>query len=109
VPLSILANAGIDLRGGVLSDALRSPIAWGLMLGLVVGRVVGIGATVPAGARLGLGRLPQGVRSGQVLGGAALSGIGFTVSLLITGLAFDGRALQNQGRVGVLLAALLAA
>jgi Na+/H+ antiporter NhaA len=108
VPLFALANAGVDLRGGVLSDALRSPITWGVVLGLVVGKLVGIGVTALAGARLGLGRLPQGVRSGHVLGGAALSGIGFTVSLLITGLAFDDPALQDQARVGVLLAALLA-
>jgi protein-disulfide isomerase len=57
--------------------------------------------------RLGLGAFPQGVGSGQVLGGAALSGIGFTVSLLIADLAFDAH-LQAQATVGVLLAAALA-
>lgn len=57
--------------------------------------------------RLGLGKLPQGVGSGQVVGGAALSGIGFTVSLLIVGLAFEAPALRAQATVGVLLAAVL--
>lgn len=108
VPLFALANAGVDLRGGVLSDALRSPVTWGVVIGLVVGKLVGISVTALAGTRLGLGRLPQGVRPSHVLGGAALSGIGFTVSLLITSLAFDDPVIQDEARVGVLLAALLA-
>jgi hypothetical protein len=59
--------------------------------------------------RLRLGSLPQGVGEGQVAGGAALSGIGFTVSLLIANLAFESRELRDEGTVGVLLAAVLAA
>ena len=58
--------------------------------------------------RLRLGALPQGVGEGQVLGGAALSGIGFTVSLLIADLAFDSEVLRDEATVGVLLAAVLA-
>ena len=109
VPLFALANAGVDLRGGVLSEALRSPLTWGVVLGLVVGKLVGVGVGSLGSVRLGLGSLPQGVGSGQVLGGAALSGIGFTVSLLIAGLAFDTPTLRDQATVGVLLAAVLAA
>ncbi len=109
VPVFALANAGVDLRGGVLSEALRSPVTWGVVLGLVVGKLVGISGGVLLGVRLNLGTLPQGVRPGHVVGGAALSGIGFTVSLLIAGLAFaDNDALQDRARVGVLLAAALA-
>ena len=108
VPLFALVNAGVDLRGGVLVDALRSPVTWGVVLGLVVGKLVGVSATALLGARSGLGRLPIGVRPGHVVGGAALSGIGFTVSLLITDLAFDDRGLQDAATVGVLLAAALA-
>jgi 2-hydroxychromene-2-carboxylate isomerase len=108
VPLFALANAGVDLRGGVLENALASPLTWGVVLGLVVGKFVGIGGAALAGARLGLGRLPQGVGPGQVLGGAALSGIGFTVSLLIVGLAFEAPDLQDEATVGVLLALPLA-
>lgn len=107
VPLFALANAGVDLRGGVLGDALRSPVTWGIVVGLVVGKLVGIGAGALLGARLGLGRLPQGVGPGQVLGGAALSGIGFTVALLIAGLAF-GPELQDEATVGILLALVAA-
>ncbi len=109
VPLFALANAGIDLRGGVLSEALSSPVTWGVVLALVVGKLIGVGLTAMAAVRLRLGRLPQGVASGHVLGGAALSGIGFTVSLLIAGLAFDDApTLRNQATVGVFIAAVLA-
>lgn len=108
VPLFALANAGVDLRDGVLADALRSPVTWGVVLGLVVGKLLGIGLGAWLAVRSGLGRLPQGVGPGQVAGGAALSGIGFTVSLLIAELAFGGSELRSEATVGVLLAAVLA-
>jgi Na+/H+ antiporter NhaA len=108
VPLFALANAGVDLRGGVLADAFGSPLTWGVVLGLVVGKLVGVGFGALGGVRLGMGGLPQGVGQGQVLGGAALSGIGFTVSLLIVGLAFETPELRDAATVGVLLAAVLA-
>ncbi len=108
VPVFALANAGVDLRGGVLGDALGSPVTWGVVLGLVAGKLIGIAGGALGAERLGLGTLPKGVGEGQVVGGAALSGIGFTVSLLIVGLAFDSQALRDQATVGVLIAAVLA-
>lgn len=108
VPLFAFANAGVDLREGVLSDALGSKLTWGVVLGLVVGKFVGIGATALLSVRARIGTLPQGVRGGHVLGGAGLSGIGFTVALLIAGLAFDDEQLRERATVGVLLAAVLA-
>ncbi|MCD4524102.1 Na+/H+ antiporter NhaA [Nocardioides sp. cx-173] len=108
VPVFALANAGVDLRDGVLGEALRSSLTWGVVVGLVVGKTVGIGLGALGSVRLGLGRLPQGVGTGHVIAGGALSGIGFTVSLLIVGLALDTEALRAQATVGVLLAAVLA-
>jgi Na+/H+ antiporter NhaA len=108
VPLFALANAGVDLRGGVLSDALSSPLTWAVALGLVVGKTVGITAGAIGAVRLRLGSLLEGVGEGQVVGGAALSGIGFTVSLLIVGLAFESQRLQDEAKIGVLLGAVLA-
>lgn len=108
VPLFALANAGVDLRDGVLAEALTSRVTWAVVVALVLGKFLGIGLTSLAGIRAGLGRLPQGVGFGHVFGGAALSGIGFTVSLLIAGLAFDDPTLRDQATVGVLLAAALA-
>ncbi|HWC26253.1 MAG TPA: Na+/H+ antiporter NhaA, partial [Solirubrobacteraceae bacterium] len=109
VPLFALANAGVDLRGGLLGDALASPVTWGVVVGLVAGKLVGVGLGALGARRLGLGALPQGVGAGHALGGAALSGIGFTVSLLIVDLAFDSPALRAQATIGVLLAATIAA
>ncbi len=108
VPLFALANAGVDMRDGVLADALGSPLAWAVVAGLVVGKTVGITVGALGAIRARLGLLPQGVGEGQVVGGAALSGIGFTVSLLIAGLAFDSPTLQEEAKIGVLLAAALA-
>ena len=108
VPLFALANAGVDLRGGVLGDSLTSAVTWGVVLGLVLGKSIGIFAGTWTSVRLGWGQLPQGVGLGHTLAGGALSGIGFTVSLLIITLAFDSSRLQDEARVGVLLAALLA-
>ncbi|MTE18984.1 Na+/H+ antiporter NhaA [Streptomyces sp. TRM43335] len=108
VPLFALANAGVDLRGGVLVQALSSSVTWGVVAALVVGKSLGVTLASAAGVRLGLGRLPQGVGWGHVLGGATLSGIGFTVSLLVTGLAFDDRILRDEATVGVLIALLVA-
>ena len=109
VPIFALANAGIDLRGGVLGDALTSTVTWGVVAGLVLGKFLGISVATWAAVRLGLGRLPQGVGPGSVLGGAALSGIGFTVALLIIGLAFDDPRVTAEATVGVLLAMMISA
>jgi Na+/H+ antiporter NhaA len=109
VPLFALANAGVDLRGGLLGEALRSPLTWAIVVGLVAGKLAGIGAGALGSVRLGAGSLPRGVGEGQVLGGAALSGIGFTVSLLIVHLAFDEARRGDEATVGVLLAAPMAA
>ncbi|MEV5412966.1 Na+/H+ antiporter NhaA [Thermopolyspora sp. NPDC052614] len=108
VPLFALANAGVDLRGGVLGQALTSPITWGVVLALAGGKLVGVGGSALIASRLGLGNLPQGVGPGHVLGGAALSGIGFTVSLLIAGIAFADPVMHDEAVVGVLLAAVIA-
>ncbi len=107
VPVFALANAGVDLRDGMLAEALASPVTWAVAIGLVAGKFLGIGGFALAAAKLGIGRLPQGVGPGHVLAGGALSGIGFTVSLLVIGLAFDDRDLQAKATVGVLLALVL--
>ncbi|NYE35025.1 Na+/H+ antiporter NhaA [Nocardioides cavernae] len=108
VPVFALANAGVDLRDGVLADAFGSALMWGIVLGLVVGKALGIFLGAFASVRLGWGRLPQGVGMGHTLAGGALSGIGFTVSLLIISLAFESSRLQDEARVGVLVSAVLA-
>lgn len=107
VPIFALANAGVDLRGGVLATALASPITWGVTAGLVLGKLVGVSLGAWAAVRAGLGRLPDGVGPGSVLGGAALSGIGFTMALLIISLSLEGEQ-ADDATIGVLLSLVLA-
>jgi Na+:H+ antiporter, NhaA family len=108
VPIFALANAGVVVDGELLERAVSSPITHGVIAGLVVGKCVGIGLSSAIAIRLGLGRLPGRMREGELWGGAALAGIGFTISLFVTDLAFDSRELQDEARVGILCASLLA-
>ena len=107
VPVFAVANAGIELHAGALSSP--SAVLAGVAVGLVVGKVVGIVSFSWLAVRLGLGHLPAGVRWGQIAGMAALAGIGFTVSLVVTGLAFDDPALQDDAKMAILLASVGAA
>lgn len=108
VPLFALLNAGVDLRGGVLGEALSSKLTWGIVLGLVLGKTIGITTGITASIRSRIGALPRGIGKGQTVGGAALSGMGFTVSLLIAGLAFRDPVVQDEAVVGILLASVFA-
>lgn len=109
VPVFALANAGIFLGGGVLANALGSPLFWGVALGLVLGKIFGISGAIFLASRLRLAKLPDGVESGHVWGIAALGGIGFTVSIFITGLAFSSIALLEYAKIGIFAASLSAA
>jgi len=109
VPLFALANAGVAIDGDMLADALGSPVTLGVVLGLVVGKLAGITLASLLAVRLRLGTLPANVGRRQLAGGAALAGIGFTVSLFVTDLAFTDPELRDQAKVGVLAASLLAA
>jgi NhaA family Na+:H+ antiporter len=106
VPLFALANAGIDLRGGLLGEAMGSSLTWAIVLGLVVGKTTGISAAVWLGVRSGLGRLPDGVEPLHVLAVAAVAGIGFTVSLFIADLAYTDATLVATSKVGIFLASV---
>ena len=101
VPLFALANAGVYLGGGKLADAATSRLAWAIAIALVVGKLVGISGTIFAGVRARIGVLPAGVDRRAIWGAAALGGIGFTVSLFIAGLAFEGSALEDEAKVGI--------
>jgi len=108
VPLFALANAGIALNGAFLGRAFSSRITLGILLGYVVGKPVGILGCTWLATRLSRGRLQPPVGWAAVAGGGTIAGIGFTVSLLVATLAFDGRQLE-EAKVGILSAALGAA
>ncbi|MGR2751886.1 Na+/H+ antiporter NhaA [Agromyces arachidis] len=108
LPVFALANAGVHLDAETISTAFMSPLVWGIVAGLVVGKFVGITGAVAVVTATGLGRLAPGLRMPRIAGGAALSGIGFTISLFIVSLAFDDPEQQDLGRVGVLAASVIA-
>src|SRR5947199_2964383 len=105
VPLFALANAGIALNGAFLARAFGSPITLGILLGYVVGKPVGILGCSWLATLLSRGRLRPPVGWAAVAGGGTIAGIGFTVSLLVATLAFDGAQLE-EAKLGVLSAAL---
>ncbi|MCB0857177.1 MAG: Na+/H+ antiporter NhaA [Solirubrobacterales bacterium] len=109
VPLFALANAGIYLRDGVLGDALSSEITWAVIAGLVVGKTVGISVSALLALRFGSGTLPEGMKRVQVWGVASLGGIGFTVSLFITDLAFTDLSLVDGAKVGIFIGSIASA
>ena len=109
VPLFALANAGVDLRGGLLGEAMGSSLTWAIAVALVLGKTVGVSAAVFLCLRTGLGTLPTGVRARHVVGVAAVAGIGFTVSLFIAELAYSDARLIETAKVGIFTGSLAAA
>jgi Na+:H+ antiporter, NhaA family len=110
VPVFALANAGIRIPTGDLGEMMSSPVTWGVVVGLVVGKTVGVSAATLIAVRAGLGRLPEGVTRRYLVGAAALAGIGFTVSLFVAELAFPGDPITGRdARLGVLVASMAAA
>jgi NhaA family Na+:H+ antiporter len=110
VPLFALANAGVrfaDFENGVV-DALTSPVTLGVGLGLLVGKLVGISVATWLAVRTGLGKLPTQTGWSQIVGLAALAGIGFTVSMFVTELAFTEAALADSAKVGIFIGSGLA-
>jgi len=108
VPIFALANAGVVLDGASIEAAATGAVAWGIVLGLVVGKPVGITAGVVLALRLRIGALPAGVRLRHLSGVSLIAGIGFTVSLFVADLSFEG-ALLGEAKVAILTASVLAA
>jgi len=106
VPLFALANAGIPLNGGFLRHALASPIALGILVAGVVGKPLGVVTSAWIAGRTTRGRLQSPVGWAALTGGGTVSGIGFTVSLLIASLVFTGVDLEDA-KVGILATALV--
>jgi protein-disulfide isomerase len=107
VPLFALANAGIHVTGSLLGDAITSPITLGIIVGYVVGKPIGIVSASWIATRPALHGPRPPISWPLIVGGGAVAGIGFTVSLLISGLAFTGEHLA-EAKLGVLGAAIIA-
>ncbi|MFZ9017434.1 MAG: Na+/H+ antiporter NhaA [Ilumatobacteraceae bacterium] len=109
VPIFALANAGIRLPASELGAAFSNRVTWGVVLGLVVGKTIGISGATLVAVLFRVARLPQGVTVRYVIGAGALGGIGFTVSLFVTELAFGEAIVGTDARLGVLVGSLIAA
>ena len=107
VPLFAFSSIGINVDGQLLEDALTSPITLGILAGYVIGKPLGIFTALVLVTRSWATGLRPAVSWPVALGGGVVAGIPFTVSLLIAGIAFEGRELE-EAKVGVLGAAIIA-
>ncbi len=107
VPLFAFANAGIEVSLGSLRDAFRSPIMWGVLAGLLVGKPMGVMMAVKLTERSGVADRPEGTTTRQLLGAGHAAGIGFTVAIFIAELAFDTEEHQADAKMAILIASLL--
>ena len=107
VPLFAIANAGIPVSVSALRDASGARVAWGVATGLLVGKPLGILFATWLVVRIGAGSLPEGASWRTLVPAAIVAGVGFTVSLFVTELAFSG-VVADQAKVGVLGASIIA-
>lgn len=107
LPIFAFANAGVTLSGD-LGGVYWEPVTMGVLIGLVVGKIVGVVAFSRIMVWLKISRLPNGVKWKHIMGVGLLAGIGFTMSLFITELAFDSEAQATQAKIGILSASFLA-
>lgn len=111
LPVFAFANAGIHFgraEGGFMAS-LTHPVSLGIIMGLLVGKMLGVMLFSWLGVKLKLANLPQGMNWGQVVGVAALCGIGFTMSLFIGSLAFAGLEIKPfDERLGIVMGSVLA-
>lgn len=108
VPVFALANAGVRFGGVDLAAAVTHPVALGVMIGLFVGKAVGISLFAWLAIKLRLGVLPRLTGWTHIVGLALIAGIGFTVSLFVTGLAFDAADLADRAKIGIFVGSFVA-
>lgn len=109
IPLFALANTGIALSGDIVRAALHSPITWAIIIGRVIGKPLGILLATNATVATGRGDRPGGAGNRKTVGVASAAGMGFTVALFITELAFSDESQRSSATLGILLAAVIAA
>jgi Na+/H+ antiporter NhaA len=107
VPVFALANAGIEINGAFLDRAFSSPITLGILCGYVLGKPAGVFGGTWLATKLSGGVLRPPVGWAAVAGAGTIAGVGFTVSLLIASIAFDGSELE-EAKLGILSAAVVA-
>lgn len=109
VPLFAFANTGVVITSESIADAATSAIAWGIFIGLVIGKPLGVVAASYAASKAKVADLPEGAELTKIIATGSAAGIGFTVALFIADLAFDDLALQNIAVVAVIVASVVSA
>ena len=107
MPLFALANSGIIIGADFFSSIIN-PVSLGVATGLIVGKFIGILLFTFIMVRAGVGSLPKGANWKHIIGIALLAGVGFTMSLFISGLAFTNNILVEQAKYGILIASIIA-
>jgi NhaA family Na+:H+ antiporter len=107
LPLFAFSNAGVTFTFGIWQSLLHSSIAWGVLLGLFLGKPIGIFGVCWVAVKLRIAQLPKSVRWSHIASVSVLAGIGFTVSIFISALAFDDGAQLDAAKTAVLIASLL--
>ena len=107
MPLFALANAGVVLQGDKIAGMFTDTVTLGVLFGLTVGKFVGVIGFCWLATKFRIASLPEGINWSQIAGVAFLAGIGFTMSLFVTTLAFDDAALVNSAKLGILTASTI--
>jgi len=107
IPLFALVNAGLTFGGMNLVEVFTSPVTLGITLGLFLGKPIGVTLFAFLAVMSGLASLPSGARWSHILGAGFLGGIGFTMSLFISGLSFPTHEMQDFAKIGIILGSCL--
>lgn len=108
LPIFALANAGIKIEGKIV-DLIMTPIALGIIAGLVVGKTLGITLFSWIAIKLKIAHLPQGITWKEIIGASMLAGIGFTMSIFVAELAFEDKEVIMMAKIGIFGASIIAA
>lgn len=107
MPIFAFFNSGINMQGIDILGLLREPVALGIILGLSIGKPVGILIFTWIPLKLKIISMPTGVSFSQIIAIGFIAGIGFTMSLFISGLAFDDNMIEVQSKVGIVVGSLI--
>ena len=109
IPLFALANAGVDIFGSSAGVSMNNPITLGVLAGLILGKQIGITLFAYLAVRMSIASLPDGMCWWDIYGLSCLGGIGFSMSLFISNLAFASPLLLNQAKIGIIMASIMSA
>jgi NhaA family Na+:H+ antiporter len=109
VPIFAMANTGVVITGESLRAASSSVIAWGIFVGLVIGKPLGVVVAAIAASKSRIADLPEDAPIGKIIATGSAAGIGFTVALFIADLAFENPELQNVAVVAIIAASIVSA